>query len=148
MNSSVLLRSERMCKVIKPTIRKQYISKVNNYLEYWMHCIIDSMKQEDGVVHMLNSRTTRIPNKTFRNLKWAKNPSSPIKQESFRKGYIKAANEVSLTLAFLPHVDINIGKRLLTHLGYQLNLVIEASIRGQCPSLSPGSSGYGSDNSD
>lgn len=137
-----------MCKVIKPTIKKQYISKVNNYLEYWMHCIIDSMKQEDGVVHILNSRKTRIPNQTFQHLKRARKSSLLIRQESFRKGYIKAANEVSLTLAFLPQVDIHFGKKLLSHLGYQLNLVIEASTRGQCPSLTPDSSGYGSDNSD
>lgn len=146
MNSTALLKLEKNRKVIKPIIKKQPIAKINNCLEYWMNCIIDSMQQEE--VHVLKSRKTGISNKAFHHWKKVRSTAFFDKQESFRKGYVNAANEVSITLAFVPRMDINVGKKLLTHLGHQLNHVIEASTREQSVSPIPESSGYGSDDSD
>lgn len=125
----------------------QPISKINNYLEYWIHCIIDSIEKESGAC-MLNPRKSGISKKAFYHLRRIRRSSSISKRESFRKGYIDAANKISLTLAFLPHVDISIGKKLLTHLGYQLNHLTESLHRDQYSPTSAESSGYGSDNTD
>lgn len=126
MNSVAMSRSEKFHKVMKP--------KINKCLEYWMHCIIDSMEQEG--IHFPKAKRNPVPH-----LKKVRSTS----RESFRKGYVSAANEVSMTLAFLPSVDISIGKKIMTHLGQHLNQVIEESNGRQSPS--PDSSGYGSDDS-
>lgn len=144
MNLSVPLKSGKAFKAVRPATKKQPISKINNFLEYWMHCIIDSMQQEEVTYERKNG----ISKKTFHHLQKIRRSSYITKQENFRKGYISAANEVSLTLAFLPHVDVTIGKKLLTHLGYQLNHIVEASFRDQSSSTNQESSGYGSDDSD
>ncbi|XP_036327679.1 enhancer of split mbeta protein [Rhagoletis pomonella] len=41
--------------------------------------------------------------------------------ESFRAGYVHAANEVSKTLAALPGVNVDLGTQLMSQLGHRLN---------------------------
>ncbi|KAL5273865.1 HES6.2 family protein [Megaselia abdita] len=141
MKTFVSSKSKKFASVDLSIIKKQSNTKINKCLEYWMYCILDSI-QEEGVC------THQSSDKTGEGLKRIRNTSPINKQESFRRGYINAANEVSRTLAFVPKVDIEIGKKLLTHLGHNLNQVIERSTRGQCSSPSPVSSGYESDDSD
>ncbi|KAL5273870.1 HES6.2 family protein [Megaselia abdita] len=105
---------------------------------------MESMQQEGE--QLVKMEKTDILEMTVKYLRNIKKSSAVNEQESFRRGYINAANEVSRTLAFLPQMDISIGKKIMTHLGQQLNQMTEQPItKVQCPSPSPASSGYGSE---
>lgn len=74
--------------------------------------------------------------------KLATSPS--VENDRFRSGFISAANEVSRCLATTPGVDIQLGTKLMTHLGHRLNdmdkvqpLSIQVAPQSYTPPSSP-----------
>ncbi|KAL5273863.1 HES6.2 family protein [Megaselia abdita] len=146
MNSSVVAMSktQQYRKVVKPMIERQRRARINKSLEELKTLIMESMQQEGE--QLVKMEKTDILEMTVKYLRNIKKSSAISEQESFRRGYINAANEVSRTLAFLPQMDISVGKNIMTHLGQQLNQMTEQpTTKVQCPSPSPASSGYGSE---
>lgn len=147
MNSSVatMSKTQQYRKVVKPMLERQRRARINKSLDELKGLIMESMQQEGE--HIVKMEKTDILEMTVNYLRKVKKSSAVSEQESFRRGYINAANEVSRTLAFLPQMDISIGKKIMTHLGHQLNQMTEqpAVTKVQCPSPSPASSGYCSD---
>ncbi|KAL5273867.1 HES6.2 family protein [Megaselia abdita] len=146
MNSykSTMTKTQQYRKVVKPMLERQRRARINKSLDELKGLIMESMQQEGEQV--LKMEKTDILEMTIKHLRNIKKLSTVSEQESFRKGYINAANEVSRTLAFLPQMDISIGKKIMTHLGQHLNQMTEQpTTKVQCPSPSPASSGYGSE---
>lgn len=145
MNSteSTMSKTQQYRKVVKPMLERQRRARINKSLDNLKSLIMESTQEGE---HMAKMEKTDILEITVKYLRNIKKSAAISEQESFRRGYINAANEVSRTLEFLPQMDISIGKKILTHLGQQLNKMTEQqTIKVQCPSPSPASSGYESE---
>lgn len=145
MNSSVstMSKTQEYRKVVKPMLERQRRARINKSLDELKSLIMESMQEGEQIVKMEKTDILELTVKYLRNVKKS---SVVSEQESFRRGYINAANEVSRTLAFIPQMDISIGKKIMTHLGIQLNQKTEQPVNKVNFSLpSPASSGYGSE---
>lgn len=145
MNSSVanMSKTQQYRKVVKPMLERQRRARINKSIDELKDLIMESIQKGE---HVMKMEKTDILEMTVKHLKNIKTSSFVSGQESFRRGYISAVNEVSRTLAFLPQMDKPIGEKIMSHLGHQLNQMTgPQTTKVQCPSPSPTSSGYGSE---
>lgn len=90
--------------------------------------------------------TVRHLHKLQRQQRLSANPV--IDADRFRAGYTHCANEVSRCLAATPGVDVQLGTKLMTHLGHKLNSMDKTApltIHVAAPQPSPVSSDCSSD---
>ncbi|XP_055849379.1 enhancer of split m7 protein [Episyrphus balteatus] len=153
-------------KVMKPMLERKRRARINKCLDELKDLIAECMQQSgDTNVKLEKADILELTVQHLRKVKNSKTtPQASENKESFRTGYIQAANEVSRCLASLPQVDITLGTNLMTHLGVRLNQLVskpapspkintplnvycgEENLNRQSPLiLSPVSSGYGSD---
>lgn len=138
-----MTKTQEYRKVVKPMLERQRRARINKSLDELKRLIMESMQEGAPIVKM---EKTDILEMTVKYLRNVKKSSVVSEQESFRRGYINAANDVSRTLAFIPQMDISIGKKIMTHLGLQLSQMTEQPIaKVKFSSPSPASSGYGSE---
>uniref|UniRef100_A0A1A9X2P7 BHLH domain-containing protein n=1 Tax=Glossina brevipalpis TaxID=37001 RepID=A0A1A9X2P7_9MUSC len=155
-------------KVIKPQLERKRRARINKCLDDLKELLVECMQQngqsnvklekadilEVTVQHLRKLKTHTPQQNAYTN--------NTVNRQSFRNGYIHAANEVSRCLASLPKVDVAFGTKFMTHLGLRLNqlesaqemiptsinmpLTLDCSTTNFSRPISPSSSGYASDN--
>lgn len=110
-------------KVTKPLLERKRRARINKCLDQLKTLMVDCLTQEGE--HITRLEKADILELTVDYLRKQKNQKKSSTEaaaaDSFRNGYINAANEVSRVLATVPGVDIALGKNIMTHLGGQLN---------------------------
>lgn len=148
-------------KVTKPLLERKRRARINKCLDQLKNLMVDCLTQEGE--HITRLEKADILELTVDYLRKQKNErmtGGVAPADSFRNGYINAANEVSRVLATVPGVDIALGKNIMTHLGGQLNYLQQqylsheeehqshhhymTPLKIDMP-MSPASSGYHSD---
>ncbi|KAL9873437.1 enhancer of split m7 protein-like [Glossina fuscipes fuscipes] len=157
-------------KVIKPQLERKRRARINKCLDDLKELLVECMQQNgQSNVKLEKADILEVTVQHLRKLK--SHPKQQIScnnhivnKQSFRNGYIQAANEVSHCLASLPKIDVAFGTKLMTHLGLRLNQLesveeitptsINTPLTLDCSTTqfsrpilySPISSGYASDN--
>jgi len=166
-------------KVMKPLLERKRRARINKCLDELKDVMAEHVQQQsdDPNGKLEKADILELTVQHLRKLKLQKqqsarkqcNNKTEAQQNTFRSGYIQAANEVSRCLASLPKIDVAFGTKLMTHLGLRLNQLestenrrtqvnLPLSINCTTPSsaytkknafimYSPVSSGYASDDS-
>lgn len=113
-------------KVMKPLLERKRRARINRCLDELKDLMISALAMdEENVTKLEKADILEITVAHLQKLKKQKqlsNRSSPVLEaDRFRAGYTSCAKEVSKVLASTPGVDIHLGTKLMTHLGYQLN---------------------------
>nr|XP_013102158.1 unnamed protein product [Stomoxys calcitrans] len=155
-------------KVMKPLLERKRRARINKCLDDLKDLMSECFKQDgENTQKFEKADILEVTVQHLRKLKAQKQQISQNNlnaQQSFRSGYIQAANEVSRCMATLPKIDVAFGTKLMTHLGLRLSQLespseIPAAINtpltvacsssqstAACSMYSPVSSGYASDN--
>lgn len=151
---SEMSKTEKYRKVMKPMLERKRRARINKCLDDLKDLIVDSLKK-DGE-QFVKLEKADILEMTVQHLRKV-NKVDP--NESFKNGYCHAVNEVCRVMSSLPRVDVNLGTKLMTHLGTKLNefqkpatttsqLNVNVGVATTYTSsamMSPVSSGYGSE---
>ncbi|XP_055375416.1 enhancer of split mbeta protein-like, partial [Condylostylus longicornis] len=130
--SSKISKTQQYRKVMKPMLERKRRARINKCLDQLKDLIIECMKEDDEHILKLEKadileHTVEYLHKIKANekqnniLKQTKTDNKENIKESFRNGYIYAANEISKILATTRGVDTKFGIQLMSHLGYKLN---------------------------
>lgn len=129
-------------KVMKPMLERKRRARINKCLDELKDIMVECLTQEGE--HITRLEKADILELTVEHMKKLRtqnqlrlNSSQDAKQtiaESFRAGYIHAANEVSKTLAAVPGINIDLGTQLMSHLGHRLNY-LQVIVPGTVTSL-------------
>jgi len=143
-------RTYQYRKVMKPMLERKRRARINRCLDELKELMVTALQSEGENVSKLEKAdilelTVRHLHKLRQQQRLAASPSA--ESDRFRSGFISAANEVSRCLASTPGVDIQLGTKLMTHLGHRLNdldkvqpLSIQVSAGSYTPPSSPASS--------
>ncbi|XP_065371848.1 LOW QUALITY PROTEIN: enhancer of split m7 protein [Calliphora vicina] len=153
-------------KVMKPLLERKRRARINKCLDDLKDLMAECFQSNsENNVKFEKADILEVTVQHLRKLKQQKEQiahNNVAAQQSFRSGYIQAANEVpSRCMATLPKVDVQFGTKLMTHLGLRLSqleapqeiptavnspLSVTCSTPHSSISLySPVSSGYASD---
>lgn len=147
--SQPVSRTYQYRKVMKPMLERKRRARINRCLDELKDLMVTALQSEGENVSKLEKAdilelTVRHLHKLRRQQKLASNPV--IDADRFRAGYTHCANEVSRCLAAIPGVDVQLGTKLMTHLGHRLNemdkvkpLVVQVPYT---PPVSPYPEGY------
>ncbi|EDV93679.1 enhancer of split mbeta protein [Drosophila grimshawi] len=122
-------------KVMKPMLERKRRARINKCLDELKDIMVECLTQEGEHITRLEKadilELTVEHMKKLRAQKQLRLGSSSNSSvagdsklsiaESFRAGYVHAANEVSKTLAAVPGVSVDLGTQLMSHLGHRLN---------------------------
>ncbi|EDW66993.1 enhancer of split mbeta protein [Drosophila virilis] len=122
-------------KVMKPMLERKRRARINKCLDELKDIMVECLTQEGEHITRLEKadilELTVEHMKKLRAQKQLRLGSSSNASvagdsklsiaESFRAGYVHAANEVSKTLAAVPGVSVDLGTQLMSHLGHRLN---------------------------
>lgn len=123
-------------KVMKPMLERKRRARINKCLDELKDIMVECLTQEGEHITRLEKadilELTVEHMKKLRAQKQLRLGSNPVAgagaqdsklsiAESFRAGYVHAANEVSKTLAAVPGVSVDLGTQLMSHLGHRLN---------------------------
>ncbi|XP_066151782.1 enhancer of split mbeta protein-like [Euwallacea fornicatus] len=113
-------------KVMKPLLERKRRARINRCLDELKDLMIAALAMdEENVTKLEKADILEITVAHLQKLKRQKQlamASSPVlNADRFRAGYTTCAKEVSRVLASTPGVDIHLGTKLMSHLGYQLN---------------------------
>lgn len=159
-NPEPVSRTYQYRKVMKPMLERKRRARINRCLDELKELMVTALQSEGENVSKLEKAdilelTVRHLHKLKRQQRLA-NANPVIQEDRFRAGFTHCANEVSRVLASIPGVDIQLGTKLMTHLGLSLNTLDKSkplSIQTQqsnfvnTPPISPTSSlssGYSS----
>ncbi|XP_067620018.1 enhancer of split mbeta protein [Eurosta solidaginis] len=121
-------------KVMKPMLERKRRARINKCLDELKDIMVECLTQEGEhitrlekadileltVEHMKKLRAQKQLRLGVSGVGAVHDPKLTI-AESFRAGYVHAANEVSKTLAALPGVNVDLGTQLMGQLGHRLN---------------------------
>ncbi|XP_055375279.1 enhancer of split mbeta protein-like [Condylostylus longicornis] len=123
-------------KVKKPMLERKRRARINKCLDELKDLMIESMRQQGEninrlekadileltVEHLKKIKTIQVEKTSPKYTSVIKSTKSSLLShiDSFREGYVHAANEVSKTLSTLPNIDIKLGTKVMTHLGHRL----------------------------
>lgn len=152
VQASEMSKTEKYRKVMKPMLERKRRARINKCLDELKDLIVDTLRK-DGE-QFVKLEKADILEMTVQHLRKVEkvNPN-----ESFKNGYCHAVNEVCRVMSSLPNVNVNLGTKLMTHLGNKLNEIQQPAITSQLnvdiassshtssAMLSPVSSGYGSE---
>ncbi|XP_017011412.2 enhancer of split mbeta protein [Drosophila takahashii] len=124
-------------KVMKPMLERKRRARINKCLDELKDIMVECLTQEgEHITRLEKADILELTVEHMKKLRAQKqlrlssvsgggNPSSQDPKlsiaESFRAGYVHAANEVSKTLAAVPGVSVDLGTQLMSHLGHRLN---------------------------
>ncbi|XP_011191362.1 enhancer of split mbeta protein [Zeugodacus cucurbitae] len=121
-------------KVMKPMLERKRRARINKCLDELKDIMVECLTQEGEHITRLEKadilELTVEHMKKLRAQKQLRLGSNSVGAgadaklsiaESFRAGYVHAANEVSKTLAALPGVNVDLGTQLMSQLGHRLN---------------------------
>ncbi|XP_044758885.1 enhancer of split mbeta protein [Coccinella septempunctata] len=122
--SQPVSRTYQYRKVMKPMLERKRRARINRCLDELKELMVTALQSEGENVSKLEKAdilelTVRHLHKLRRQQKLSSNPV--IDADRFRAGYTHCANEVSRCLAAIPGVDVQLGTKLMTHLGHRLN---------------------------
>lgn len=151
-------------KVMKPLLERKRRARINKCLDDLKDLMAECFQNNADNVKFEKADILEVTVQHLRKLKEQKQQiahNNVAAQQSFRSGYIQAANEVSRCMASLPKVDVQFGTKLMTHLGLRLSQLeapqelptaVNTPLSVTCSSpqsssamYSPVSSGYASD---
>lgn len=117
-------RTYQYRKVMKPMLERKRRARINRCLDELKELMVTALQSEGENVSKLEKAdilelTVRHLHKLKRQQRLACNPV--IDADRFRAGFTHCANEVSRCLASTPGVDVQLGTKLMTHLGHRLN---------------------------
>lgn len=117
-------RTYQYRKVMKPMLERKRRARINRCLDELKELMVTALQSEGENVSKLEKAdilelTVRHLHKLRRQQRLAANPV--IDADRFRAGFTHCANEVSRCLASTPGVDVQLGTKLMTHLGHRLN---------------------------
>lgn len=117
-------RTYQYRKVMKPMLERKRRARINRCLDELKELMVTALQSEGENVSKLEKAdilelTVRHLHKLRRQQRLSTNPV--IDADRFRAGYTHCANEVSRCLAAIPGVDVQLGTKLMTHLGHRLN---------------------------
>lgn len=117
-------RTYQYRKVMKPMLERKRRARINRCLDELKELMVTALQSEGENVSKLEKAdilelTVRHLHKLRRQQRLSANPI--IDADRFRAGYTHCANEVSRCLAAIPGVDVQLGTKLMTHLGHRLN---------------------------
>lgn len=117
-------RTYQYRKVMKPMLERKRRARINRCLDELKELMVTALQSEGENVSKLEKAdilelTVRHLHKLKRQQRLATNPV--IDADRFRAGFTHCANEVSRCLASTPGVDVQLGTKLMTHLGHRLN---------------------------
>lgn len=117
-------RTYQYRKVMKPMLERKRRARINRCLDELKELMVTALHSEGENVSKLEKAdilelTVRHLHKLKRHQRLSANPV--IDADRFRAGYTHCANEVSRCLAAVPGVDVQLGTKLMTHLGHRLN---------------------------
>lgn len=117
-------RTYQYRKVMKPMLERKRRARINRCLDELKELMVTALQSEGENVSKLEKAdilelTVRHLHKLKRQQRLASNPV--IDADRFRAGFTHCANEVSRCLASTPGVDVQLGTKLMTHLGHRLN---------------------------
>lgn len=109
---------------MKPMLERKRRARINRCLDELKELMVTALQSEGENVSKLEKAdilelTVRHLHKLKRQQRLASNPV--IDADRFRAGFTHCANEVSRCLASTPGVDVQLGTKLMTHLGHRLN---------------------------
>ncbi|KAH8312252.1 hypothetical protein KR044_009975 [Drosophila immigrans] len=120
-------------KVMKPMLERKRRARINKCLDELKDIMVECLTQEgEHITRLEKADILELTVEHMKKLRAQKqlrlgstaNASGDSKlsiAESFRAGYVHAANEVSKTLAAVPGVSVDLGTQLMSHLGHRLN---------------------------
>ncbi|KAH8359906.1 hypothetical protein KR093_009359, partial [Drosophila rubida] len=120
-------------KVMKPMLERKRRARINKCLDELKDIMVECLTQEgEHITRLEKADILELTVEHMKKLRAQKQlrlgstPSSSADSklsiaESFRAGYVHAANEVSKTLAAVPGVSVDLGTQLMSHLGHRLN---------------------------
>uniref|UniRef100_A0A1A9X2N9 BHLH domain-containing protein n=1 Tax=Glossina brevipalpis TaxID=37001 RepID=A0A1A9X2N9_9MUSC len=130
-------------KVMKPMLERKRRARINKCLDELKDIMVECLTQEgEHITRLEKADILELTVEHMKKLRAQKQlrlttSSQDTKltiAESFRAGYIHAANEVSKTLASVPGVSVDLGTQLMTHLGHRLNY-LQVIVPTTVPSL-------------
>lgn len=138
-------RTYQYRKVMKPMLERKRRARINRCLDELKELMVTALQSEGENVSKLEKAdilelTVRHLHKLRRQQRLSTNPV--VDADRFRAGYTHCANEVSRCLAATPGVDVQLGTKLMTHLGHRLNEMDKVSplvIQVSSPYTPPGS---------
>ncbi|KAK9883110.1 hypothetical protein WA026_001309 [Henosepilachna vigintioctopunctata] len=138
-------RTYQYRKVMKPMLERKRRARINRCLDELKELMVTALQSEGENVSKLEKAdilelTVRHLHKLRRQQRLSSNPV--IDADRFRAGYTHCANEVSRCLAAIPGVDVQLGTKLMTHLGHRLNEMDKVSplvVQVSSPYTPPGS---------
>lgn len=143
VDSQPISRTYQYRKVMKPMLERKRRARINRCLDELKELMVSALQSEGENVSKLEKAdilelTVRHLHKLRRQQRLSANPV--IDADRFRAGYTHCANEVSRCLAAIPGVDVQLGTKLMTHLGHRLNEMDKVSpLVVQVPLTPPGS---------
>ncbi|XP_075145352.1 enhancer of split mbeta, helix-loop-helix [Haematobia irritans] len=116
-------------KVMKPMLERKRRARINKCLDELKDIMVECLTQEgEHITRLEKADILELTVEHMKKLRAQKQLRLSGSQdakltiaESFRAGYIHAANEVSKTLATVPGVSVDLGTQLMSHLGHRLN---------------------------
>ncbi|XP_030762915.1 enhancer of split m7 protein-like [Sitophilus oryzae] len=111
-------------KVMKPLLERKRRARINRCLDELKDLMVSALAMdEENITKLEKADILEITVAHLRKLKKEKQIlNNPVLEaDRFRSGYTTCAKEVSRVLASTPGVNIQLGTRLMTHLGCQLN---------------------------
>lgn len=110
-------------KVMKPMLERKRRARINRCLDELKDLMVSALATDGENVSKLEKAdilelTVSHLQKLKSQKKLAVNPI--IEADRFRSGFTTCAKEVSKCLASIPGVDIHLGTKLMSHLGYSL----------------------------
>lgn len=109
---------------MKPMLERKRRARINRCLDELKELMVAALQAEGENVSKLEKAdilelTVSHLHKLRRQQRLASNPVTDA--DRFRAGFTHCATEVSRCLAATPGVDIQLGTKLMTHLGHRLN---------------------------
>lgn len=124
-------RSNQYRKVMKPLIERKRRARINKCLDDLRDLMVFALQTEGQSIARLEKAdvlelTVNHLQKLKRQRMLQANPS--VDMDRFAAGYSSCAGEVSKFLASVPGVEIEMGTRLMSHLGQQLSATRRRSV--------------------
>ncbi|XP_067011262.1 enhancer of split mbeta protein [Anabrus simplex] len=150
-------RTYQYRKVMKPMLERKRRARINRCLDELKELMVSALQAEGENVSKLEKAdilelTVRHLHKLRRQQRLSANPVTDA--DRFRAGFTHCATEVSRCLAATPGVDVQLGTKLMTHLGHRLNdmdktmpLSIQVGVTTSPLATPPGSPVHSSDGS-
>ncbi|XP_037943052.1 enhancer of split m5 protein-like [Teleopsis dalmanni] len=152
MSSKVVYRSktEHYLKVKKPLIERQRRARMNKCLDT-LKTLVAEFQADDAILRMDKAEMleTAITFMRSQTIQKPQNVTTTPSMDGYCNGYMNAVNEVSRFMAATPGMNVQIGKTVMTQLGFEFKRLQQnkSQLTAVCSSrpVSPASSGYHSD---